>query len=333
MTQVVEKRISKNAISIQPYVESNIENMGLEKYGMTLHQGATHKEFLTCLEIHGRKRYLNGLDEFAPEVEKIKDPDEKKAKVNQLREKVIFLERALAGNDSLKVGDKDFWNKVEVVKRDNHEFWGKVTVEVGNDIVYLDETDPTDLIIISSIEAGGFSEIAPSYEDAKGGSIAYKWYLDKKKESSAAKTSGKKIKNEAIALLDSLFKKDGPKLRYLAKCIDGNSVQYKNDTPLDVIYDNMDNFINGQGIERSINKAATAFIEASTMNMETLRIKAVVRDASMFKFILHKPDGNLYHNTSGEMLGKNQADCIEFFKNPMNAKLWETLVDEVEVHW
>ena len=95
----------------------------------------------------------------------------------------------------------------------------------------------------------------------------------------------------------------------------------------------MDNFINGQGIERSINKAATAFIEASTMNMETLRIKAVVRDASMFKFILHKPDGNLYHNTSGEMLGKNQADCIEFFKNPMNAKLWETLVDEVEVHW
>ena len=333
MTQVVEKRISRDTISIQPYVEANIENMGLEKYGMTLHQGATHKEFLTCLEIHGRRRYLNGLDEFAPEVENIKDPEVKRAKINQIREKVIFLERALAGNDKLKVADKDFWEKVQVIKRDNHEFWGKITVEVGNDLVYLDEKDPNDLIIISSIEAGGFSEIAPSYEDAKGGSVSYKWYLDKKKESSAAKTSGKKIKNEALAILDSLFKKDMPKLKYLAKCIDGNSVQYKNDTPADVIYDNMDNFINGHSIERNVSKAATAFIEASTLKLETLRIKAIIRDASFYKFILHKPDGNLYHNTSGEMLGKTQADCVEYFDNPMNAKLWDVLVNEVEAYW
>lgn len=333
MTQLVEKRISKNAISIQPYTEANIENMGLEKYDMVLHQGATHKEFLTCLEIHGRKRYLNGLDEFAPEVENLKDPEVKKAKINQIREKVIFLERALAGNDKLKVADKDFWSNVEVVRRDNHEFWGKVTIEVGNDKVYLDEKDPNDLILISCIEAGGFSEIAPSYEDAKGGSISYKWYLDKKKESSAAKTSGKKIKNEAIAILDSIFKKDSTKLRYLAKCIDGNSVQYKNDTPIDVIYDNLDSFINGHGIERTVTKAANIFIDASKLDMETLRVKAIIRDAAVYKFIIHKPDGNLYHNTSGNMLGKTQADCIEYFKNAMNAKLWEKLEEEVQAYW
>ena len=333
MTQLVEKRISRDTISIQPYVEANNENMGLEKYGMALHQGATHKEFLTCLEIHGRKRYLNGLDEFAPEIEKLKDLDAKKAKITQIREKVILLERALAGNDRLKVDDKDFWDKVVVVKRDNHEFWGKVTLEVGNDAIYLDETDPNDLIIISSIEAGGFSEIAPSYEDARRGSITYKWYLDKKLESSATKTSGKKIKNEAIAILDKLFKKDGPKLKYIAKCIDGNSAQYKNDTPLDVVYDNMDNFINGLSIERVITKAATTFIETSKLDLETLRVKAIVRDGALYKFIIPKPDGNLYHNTSGEMLGRKQADCVEYFKNPMNALLWEVLVGEVEANW
>lgn len=333
MTQTVEKRISKNAISIQPYVESNIENMGLEKYGMVLHQGATHKEYLTCLEVHGRKRYLNGLDEFAPEVENIKDPDVKKARINQIRERVIFLERALAGNDRLKAKDADFWDKVEVIKRDNHEFWGSVFIEVGNETLYLDETDPTHLILISCIEAGGFVEIAPSYEDAKGGSIAYKWYLDKKRESSAAKTQTKKIKNEALALLDNLFRKEAAKLRYIAKCADGNSVQYKKDTPLDVIYDNMDNLINGLGIERNITKAATLFIETANLDMETLRVKAVVRDAAFYKFIIHKPDGNLYHNTSGELLGRTQADCVEHFKNPMHVKLWEILQKEVEAYW
>ena len=42
--------------------------MGLEKYGMILHDEVYHTEQLTCLEVNGVKRYVTGLNEFAPEV-------------------------------------------------------------------------------------------------------------------------------------------------------------------------------------------------------------------------------------------------------------------------
>ena len=46
--------------------------MGLESYGLSLHDGVYHEESLACLEMNGVKRYVTGLNEFAPEVKKIK---------------------------------------------------------------------------------------------------------------------------------------------------------------------------------------------------------------------------------------------------------------------
>ena len=58
-----------SSIAIRPYFNPNKEaNMGLENYGMALHDGVWHEENLACLEINGVKRYVTGLNEFAPEV-------------------------------------------------------------------------------------------------------------------------------------------------------------------------------------------------------------------------------------------------------------------------
>ena len=67
---IVEKyQQSKNqSIAIRPFFNPNIENMGLEQYGLALHDGVFHEESLACLEINGVKRYVTGLNEFAPEV-------------------------------------------------------------------------------------------------------------------------------------------------------------------------------------------------------------------------------------------------------------------------
>ena len=64
-------------MSIKPYFDPNLENMGLEKYGLTLYDGVYHQEQLACIENNGIKRYVTGLNEFAPEVKLIKDKDEK----------------------------------------------------------------------------------------------------------------------------------------------------------------------------------------------------------------------------------------------------------------
>jgi len=333
MSEIVEKPVAKDMICIRPYVDNTVENMGLEKYNMVLHQGATHKEWLTCIEISkGVRRYLTGLDEFAPEIEKLKNKEEKEAKIKQIREKVIYIERLLIGNDKLKVADKDFWEKVQIVKRDNHEFWKDIFIVVGNDTITLDETNPNDLILISCIEARGFSEVSPSFEDARSSSNSYRWYLDKRTETSVTKVSGKLVKNKALSILHALYENNPSKLWYIAKCVDVGSSQYKAKTPPAVIYENMDNYINGLGTDKA-SKSGQLFIDASELDQEELRVKAVVKDAAFYRLLVHKPDGVLYHASSGEALDKNLAGCVQKLKNPMNADLWKKIVEEVEVYW
>ena len=81
----------KSSIAVRPFFEANVSNMGLEKYGLSLFDGAFHEEQLACLEINGIKRYLTGLNEFAPEIKTLPS-DEAEAKVKQIRLIVSQLE-------------------------------------------------------------------------------------------------------------------------------------------------------------------------------------------------------------------------------------------------
>ena len=134
-----------STIAIRPYFNPGKENMGLETYGLSLHDGVFHEESLACLEMNGVKRYITGLNEFDPKV-KMLPPKEKKAKIAEIRKVVSELEAELAAN-VVDPDDKDFWNKLTVMKPDNSKFWDKITLRCGNDPVFLDgEVDPYDRI-------------------------------------------------------------------------------------------------------------------------------------------------------------------------------------------
>ena len=57
---IVEKyqQTKDQTIAVRPFFNPAFENMGLEKYNMTVHDGVYHMEELTCLEINGIKRYI-----------------------------------------------------------------------------------------------------------------------------------------------------------------------------------------------------------------------------------------------------------------------------------
>ena len=80
---IVEKYQQKKnqTVAVRPFFNPNRENMGLEKYGLSLHDGVYHEESLACLEMNGVKRYVTGLNEFAPEIKLLKDPEVKAAKI------------------------------------------------------------------------------------------------------------------------------------------------------------------------------------------------------------------------------------------------------------
>lgn len=321
----------KTSIAIRPFFDSTASNMGLEDYGMTLFDGVKHHEQLACLENNGVVRYLTGLNEFAPEVKLLNDED-RQARIREIRTSVCELEKELAAN-VIDIEDPQFWNKVKLLKPDNSEFWNKIEISCGNEPLYLDPKDPYDRIKLHAIEAGGFSIIAKSFDDARSKAVAPKFYLDKEEETVMVRTEYKKMRNKALSELQKLFDKNSTKLFYMAKVVDINSTQYRKSTPMDIIYENMDRHINGEGGETNKERAAKSFMEAANLDMETLKIKSIVRDSVFFKYIVNKADGYIYHTNSGAMLGRNVSDVVEYLKNPLNEDVLKDLNQSCEKYW
>jgi hypothetical protein len=319
-------------IQIKPYIDPNSENMGLEDYRMVVFPGVTHEEQLAAIERNGVVRYITGLDEFATEVQNIPDTSQKEAIIKNIRIVVADLEQRLATN-VLNIDDTDFWNKVTLLRPENIKFWEKITMKVGNEPVHLSPLkDPYDLIKLMAIEAGGFDLIAKSYEDAQAKAKPPKFYLDKETQTVSTKTIYKKLRNRAIRHLDELYSKNPKKLLYVTKVVDANSSTYKTHTPIDILYEACDEYIAGNSGEKP-KISAQRFIDTCSLDMETVKLKALVKDASFFRMISLKPDGMLYHTKSSALLGRNVADVVEFLKNPLNEDLLVKLLGEVESLW
>lgn len=322
----------RSSITIRPFFNPKVDNMGLQNYGLSLFDGAFHEEPIACLEINGIKRYVTGLNEFAPEVKTL-PLEEQESKVKQIRAVVAQLERELAAN-VIDPEDKDFWNKVKLLKPDNTDFWDKIKVRCGNEPLHLDpEKDPYDLIRLYVIEAGGFSIVAKSLEDARKMPTPPKFYLDRVAETASVNTEVKKLRNKALTELQKLFDKNQNKLFYVAKILDPNSTQYKKSTPNDIVYDNMDKYINGDLMDKDKRKTAERFLDVANMDMETLKIRAIVKDSHIYRFIATKADGFIYHVEKSVLLGRTLTDVVEYLKNPLNEEILVDLTKKVEKFW
>lgn len=333
IVNTVYEGVKSGAIAIKPYFDPTVGNLGLEKYKMSLYDSVFHEEQLACIERNGVIRYLTGLNEFAPEVKLIQNKEEREAKIHEIRSVVSQLERELNAN-VVEPEDPDFWNKIKLLKPDNHEFWSKITLRCGNEDLILDpKKDPYDLIKLYAIENGGFSIVAPSFEAARAKPVPPKFYLDKAVETIAAKTEVKKIRNAAIAELDKMFKKNPSKLIYIAKVVDANSAQYKKSTPLDIIYDNLDRYINGESFESNVLRASKTFLDTIELDMETLKLKALIKDATFYRFINLRSDGFIYELDSSAQMGRNASDCLTFLKNPLNDSVLASLLEKIEKYW
>jgi len=321
-----------SSVTIRPFVDNINENMGLEKYNMVLFEGIFHEEQIICLENNGIKRYVTGLNEFAPEIKNLPE-EEREALVKDIRSTVAQLEKELIAN-VIDPKDPDFWNKVKLLRPDNDDFWSKIALRCSNEPVYLDAAnDPYDLIKLRAIEHGGFSIIAKSLQHARAEAPRFKFYLDKFEETASIKTELKKLKNKAFSELQKMFDKNTNKLFYVCKVVDPNSTQYKKSTPLDVLYDNMDKYISGETVEVNKRQTAQKFLDVCALDMETLKLRAVIKDANFYKLIATRGDGNIYHMKSGSMLGKNPSDILMYLKNPLNEEILLDVITNTEKYW
>lgn len=321
-----------NSLAIRPYVDQSVDNMGLEKYNMSLFEGIFHEEPLACVEQYGVKRYLTGLNEFAPEIKELPD-EEREAAIKEIRIMVSQLESELAAN-KVDPEDPEFWNKIKMLSPSNDSFWSSIYLRVGNDPIFLfPATNPHDLIKVKAIENGGFSSIAKNFETARTSSIIPKFYLDRAEETAGIRTEVKKLRNKAGGELDKLFSKNLNKLFLVCKVVDQNSIQYKKSTPNDIMYENMDKYIMGETVETNKKKTAERFIEIAGFDMETLKIRAMIKDATFYKVIALRGDGLIYHSASSTIMGRNPSEIVEFLKNPLNENILSDITKTIEKYW
>lgn len=316
-------------ICVRNYFDPDTENMGLENYGMTLFDGVYHEESLSCLEVNGVKRYVTGLNEFAPEVKRLNVAD-RSAKIKEIRAAVVQLEAELAQN-ILDPEDPMFWNKVVLLRPDNDTLWAKLTIKCGNEPVYLDpKRDPYDLIKIFAIKAGGFSIVAKNLSDAKSNN--HRFYLDELEDTVSERTNISKIRNRALAALTNLYDTNNTKLFYVAKVVDAESTQYSKSTPNDIIYENMDSYIHGNSGESNKERAAKRFLDISRMDLKDLKILALIKDATVYDYITSK-GGFIVETKFNTKLGKTTEEVKLFLESPLNEEIYNNLLNRIEKTW
>ncbi len=341
-------------LAIKPYI-SGRRNMGLEQYNMVMHGSIIHTDQVICNVDGKTKTYKTGLNEKSRDMEDLKtfNPEAYEAKVIAIRRLVARAERELAGNytvnpEAVEIEkDETFWERVKTFRSvvpdvfDNNgirqpTYWDDLTVKLNNDGVILNSESIRDLLIISVIEAGGMCMIADSYETASTSQYEYKFYLDKKADTSALKSGDRKIRDKAGAKLLDIRENDSNKLFYITKLISNDSLFFKegkNSTPLDTMYEECGIYLDGKGLESSKTKACKQFLEYAAVKLDELKIRAVLKDAMLMKIVVLN-DNTLLHLKSGTMIGNSEEEAVHYLKNPGNAKnVFNVLLSQVQEHW
>lgn len=339
--------------SIKPLVRKDRPNTGLFEYNMVMHETVKHTDQVYCKADGRVKVYKTGLDETVSDVQTLPD-EEKAAKIASIRRLVARAERELESNYNVTDPEtkdietvKDFWKDVTVFKSvvpdifDNkgqrvNTYWDELQIELTNEGLILDENSVKDMIIMNIIEAGGFGMIANSYEQAMTANMEYKFYLDKRADTSAIEVIDLKIQDKAAAKLFNMSEKDTEKLFYITKLTSTDSLFFKtgkNATPNDVLYKECRRYIDGEtAAERVKTVACEEFVKMADLKLEKLIAKAVLRDLKLMREVIYR-DTDIYHPKSGSILGKNDAEAIEHITSPGNIKLYETMLAQAKKEW
>lgn len=322
---------NKTKLAISAFVDSTMENMGLELHGQVVMPGGWHKEEMWIREISGIPRAVSGLDEFCPEILSIRDEAVKAAKIAAIRKEAAEIEQLIFGvSPDPSTKNKDFWAALNIRSHNTKFFQNdRFTLQLSNSSRLLNIEDPFDRIIYNSIKAGGYHEVAPSLDEAKKNPTRYKFYLDQLELTAASNSELRKVKNEAKTILTGLLQ-NPDKMVLIARNWDPQPCDYKKSTPTDTVYTNLDMAIDGEKWQKNKKKAAQDFIDISKKTTEELIIRSVISVATQLKLIAAKKDGFIWYMKDGINLGRTIEEVYQMLQNAVHQDIFRALQDECD---
>ena len=130
--------------------------------------------------------------------------------------------------------------------------------------------------------------------------------------------------------VQGVFDEDKTKLMHVVKVLTYNSAQYTHSTPLDVLYEDADGYINGGGRESDVSKASKNFIDATKLSTEDLNIHSMIKDALAFNMLTTKSDGYIYEKKSNTKIATTREGVAEHLKNPAHDEMLMGLKSDVD---
>jgi len=302
--------MKKSIISIEPYFDPEMPNMGFERYGLSTAPGAELTEYVSK-DVNGR--YVTGLDLDSPSVMYLEDKEDKEAREQEIVEVVARLERVFGGGQ-LDARNEKMWQEFNI----------KLT-HFGKD---LDPTNPKDEILIHSIKAGGFTGIAPNLEKAKEGD--YKYYLRQVNSDSDLTVERKRSIARAKGELSKMDSEDSHKMYLVAKALLNPNNEFTPSTPKGILFDKLDQFIEGTIVKDNKKGTVKQFLDTCKQDKETLYIQGLVKDALYFFIITRDSDGYFYNKETEARAGKNEKEIVKYLSNPVHQLDLENVKARVE---
>jgi hypothetical protein len=67
--------------------------------------------------------------------------------------------------------------------------------------------------------------------------------------------------------------------------------------------------------------------------MKNLKLRALVKDAMFYRFIMLKSNGFIEPLDNSIRLGKVPSEVVTFLSNPENDEILKSLMDKIEPYW
>lgn len=317
MSTLLEKDVKAITIEYLPTDDEKDKSKPLT-IGQGLLDNFHRSELLGYKTLYGVKRYLTGLDDVIVEHDPSLSDQDKKERISKIKGTVEKLER--------------FFGKGNL-DATNEKLWGEVKLVIDRKTTNLDLTDPKNEILFHCIKAGGFTEVAPSIEEAI--EKRKKFYLIEPLEFVENRVAPRKIIGKAIATLVDIYEKKGfDDIFFLAKYLLPVDKAYVKKTPKSLMYEDLDKFINGELIRKSKMECARMFLDAVKKPKSHIIVYCLVKDAfEYFNFIYTNTSGELKNNETGGLYGTTIERAVDHLLTPAFEHELENIKYRVEKKW
>jgi hypothetical protein len=238
--------------------------------------------------------------------------------------------------ESLPILKREFGE--EIMDPFNMEFWSTRSLLVNADEILLDLEKPDDLLTYWCIKGKGFPYIAGSPTIAKNRNV--KFYLEEPNIEYETEDSFSKIKDKAIAKLAAIddVKNSVTTLFFLHKALIDSSEGVTFNTPKDLIYQSLRDFIDGKyNSSGKKKKAPEQFLKAYdtwTNQPKVIKTKAIVNDCVHYGIIYTDKAGNLINGESNYNFGSRDKDLVSKELNkPTNQDELLLLYKAIKLKW